>query len=99
MQPARKAGDDARRAGFGSGAMLGFAPRSCCSMIVQSGHSRAPIGSDARLRSTLLAHLIVQSGHSRAPIGSDARLRSTLLAHLIVQSGHSRAPIGSDAPI
>ena len=55
MQPARKVGGDARRAGCGSGAMLGFALRSCRSMIGQSGHSRAPIRSDAWLRSMLLS--------------------------------------------
>ena len=54
MQTARKAGGDARRAGCGSRAMPGFAPHSWRSMIGQSGHSRAPIRNDARLRTTLL---------------------------------------------
>ena len=42
MQPARKAGDDARRAGFGSGAMPGFALHSWRSMIGQSGAQPCP---------------------------------------------------------
>ena len=80
MQTARKAGGDARRDGCGSGAMSGSALLLAHHDRAQSGHSHAPIGSDARLRSTHLSHLIGQSGHSRAPIGSDAWLRTTLVA-------------------
>ena len=48
MQPARKAGGNTGRDGCGSGSDA-LAPHHIlvAHMIVQSGHSHAPIGSDA----------------------------------------------------